>query len=173
MLDHTRPRYSSSCPLNTVTHLILLWLSLVYCVRLWLCDGLQPAVVFACGNSLVCETMEDARRVAFGSGERRKVSVGFIALSRAHILYIILWCWRHSWDLFEDLRSSFLPNVVRVNCSVLVYRWAITLNFGHAYYHMIVHGTSLWGWMDGGGEDEKRGVSLGGGEWGILFYSSL
>ena len=31
-------------------------------------------MVFACGNSLVCETMEDARRVAFGSGERRKVS---------------------------------------------------------------------------------------------------
>lgn len=32
----------------------------------------RPAVVFACGNSLVCDTMEDARRVAFGSNERRK-----------------------------------------------------------------------------------------------------
>lgn len=30
-------------------------------------------MVFACGNSLVCETMEDARRVAFGGSERKKV----------------------------------------------------------------------------------------------------
>ncbi len=30
--------------------------------------------MFACGNSLVCDTMEDARRVAFGGSERRKVS---------------------------------------------------------------------------------------------------
>ncbi|XP_021341818.1 structural maintenance of chromosomes protein 1A-like [Mizuhopecten yessoensis] len=32
----------------------------------------KKALLFACGNSLVCETVEDARRVAFGKQERHK-----------------------------------------------------------------------------------------------------
>ena len=34
---------------------------------------LQKALQFACGNALLCQTMEEARRLAFGGGERRKV----------------------------------------------------------------------------------------------------
>jgi structural maintenance of chromosome 1 len=39
------------------------------------CDSptIKPALLFACGNSLVCDNMEEARRIAFGSYERRKV----------------------------------------------------------------------------------------------------
>lgn len=34
---------------------------------------IKKALLFACGNALVCETVEDARRVAFGGPERHKV----------------------------------------------------------------------------------------------------
>lgn len=34
---------------------------------------IKKALLFACGNALVCESVEDARRVAFGSVERHKV----------------------------------------------------------------------------------------------------
>ena len=34
---------------------------------------IKKALLFACGNALVCETVEDARRVAFGMHERHKV----------------------------------------------------------------------------------------------------
>ncbi|XP_055958338.1 structural maintenance of chromosomes protein 1A [Patella vulgata] len=33
---------------------------------------IKKALLFACGNALVCETVEDARRVAFGGHERHK-----------------------------------------------------------------------------------------------------
>ncbi|KAK7102755.1 structural maintenance of chromosomes protein 1A-like [Littorina saxatilis] len=33
---------------------------------------IKKALLFACGNALVCETVEDARRVAFGGQERHK-----------------------------------------------------------------------------------------------------
>ena len=33
----------------------------------------QKALQFACGNALLCQTMEEARRLAFGGSERRKV----------------------------------------------------------------------------------------------------
>ena len=35
--------------------------------------SIKKALIFACGNALVCETVEDARRVAFGLSERHKV----------------------------------------------------------------------------------------------------
>ena len=35
--------------------------------------SIKKALIFACGNALVCETVEDARKVAFGLGERHKV----------------------------------------------------------------------------------------------------
>lgn len=35
----------------------------------------KRALLFACGNSLVCETVDDARKVAFGMQDRHKVSV--------------------------------------------------------------------------------------------------
>ena len=34
---------------------------------------IKKALLFACGSALVAETVEDARRVAFGSTERNKV----------------------------------------------------------------------------------------------------
>ena len=34
----------------------------------------KRALQFACGNAVVCDTMEEARRIAFGGAERRKVS---------------------------------------------------------------------------------------------------
>lgn len=33
---------------------------------------LQKALQYACGNALVCDTMEEARKVAFGGAERQK-----------------------------------------------------------------------------------------------------
>ena len=33
----------------------------------------QRALQFACGNAVVCDTMEEARKVAFGGAERKKV----------------------------------------------------------------------------------------------------
>ena len=36
---------------------------------------IKKALLFACGNALVCETVDDARKVAFGLRERHKVSV--------------------------------------------------------------------------------------------------
>ena len=38
------------------------------------CVHVQRALQFACGNALVCDTMEEARKVAFGGPERRRVS---------------------------------------------------------------------------------------------------
>jgi len=35
---------------------------------------IKKALLFACGNALVCETVEDARRVAFNLSERHKVA---------------------------------------------------------------------------------------------------
>lgn len=34
--------------------------------------SIKKALIFACGNALVCETVEDARKVAFGGHERHK-----------------------------------------------------------------------------------------------------
>ena len=34
----------------------------------------QRALQFACGNAVVCDTMEEARKVAFGGAERKKVA---------------------------------------------------------------------------------------------------
>ncbi len=34
---------------------------------------IKKALLFACGNALVAETMDDAKKVAFGIGERHKV----------------------------------------------------------------------------------------------------
>ena len=36
---------------------------------------LQKALQYACSNAVVCDTMEEARRVAFGGAERRKVKL--------------------------------------------------------------------------------------------------
>ena len=33
---------------------------------------IKKALLFACGNALVCDTVEDARKVAFGLTERHK-----------------------------------------------------------------------------------------------------
>ena len=39
------------------------------------CDPpiIKNALQFTCGNAIVCDDMEEARRVAFGSSERKKV----------------------------------------------------------------------------------------------------
>ncbi len=34
--------------------------------------NVKKALQYACGNSLVCETVEDARKIAFGGHERHK-----------------------------------------------------------------------------------------------------
>ena len=46
----------------------------MHCVHFGL-STVQRALQFACGNALVCETMEEARKVAFGGSERRRVTV--------------------------------------------------------------------------------------------------
>ena len=46
---------------------------------------IKKALLFACGNALVCETVEDARRVAFNLSERHKVCLSvaaFVCLCR-------------------------------------------------------------------------------------------
>jgi len=47
-------------------------------------------VVFACGNSLVCDSMEDARRVAFGGEERRKVWMCGVGVSHEIDVVLVL-----------------------------------------------------------------------------------
>ena len=42
------------------------------------------ALLFACGNALVCETVEDARKAAFGLSERHKV--------RTYARTLLSWC---------------------------------------------------------------------------------
>ena len=37
--------------------------------------SIKKALIFACGNALVCESVEDARKVAFGLMERHKVRI--------------------------------------------------------------------------------------------------
>ena len=39
--------------------------------------SIKKALLFACGNALVCDTVEDARHVAFGTHDRHKVSKHF------------------------------------------------------------------------------------------------
>ena len=34
--------------------------------------NIKKALQYACGNALVCETVEDARKIAFGGAERHK-----------------------------------------------------------------------------------------------------
>ena len=37
--------------------------------------SVKKALQFACGNSLVCESPDDAKKVAFEMGERHKVGI--------------------------------------------------------------------------------------------------
>ena len=45
---------------------------------------IKKALLFACGNALVCETVEDARKAAFGLSERHKV--------RTYARTLLSWC---------------------------------------------------------------------------------
>ena len=54
--------------------------------------AVKRALLFACGNSLVCDTTEEARRVAFGTPERRKVHI-----ITPIILLISLYCRLSLW----------------------------------------------------------------------------
>lgn len=49
---------------------------------------IKKALQYACGNALVCENVEDARRIAFGGPYRHKV-LGFIWGSQI-VLFISL-----------------------------------------------------------------------------------
>ena len=51
---------------------------------------IKKALLFACGNALVCETVEDARRVAFNLSERHKVCLCF-SLSLSLFLASLEW----------------------------------------------------------------------------------
>ena len=50
---------------------------------------IKKALLFACGNALVCETVEDARKVAFNLTERHKV-ISHISLYIYRLVYFIL-----------------------------------------------------------------------------------
>lgn len=39
---------------------------------------IKKALQYACGNALVCENVEDARRIAFGGPYRHKVGAGVV-----------------------------------------------------------------------------------------------
>lgn len=47
---------------------------------------IKKALQYACGNALVCENVEDARRIAFGGPYRHKV-ISFILDSGLGIFY--------------------------------------------------------------------------------------
>ena len=52
---------------------------------------LQKALQYACSNAVVCDTMEEARRVAFGGSERRKVIIIMSCdLHPLHMLYLCI-----------------------------------------------------------------------------------
>jgi len=61
---------------------------------------IKKALLFACGNALVCETVEDARRVAFNLSERHKVSL-WASLYNDYVLVGVVRCiqvWMN-WEL--------------------------------------------------------------------------
>ena len=41
---------------------------------------IKKALLFACGNALVCESVEDASKVAFQGPERHKVRIKVVAM---------------------------------------------------------------------------------------------
>ena len=53
---------------------------------------IKKALLFACGNALVCDTVEDARKVAFGLHDRHKVH--YIQFSRQKKIHLIFFCFR-------------------------------------------------------------------------------
>jgi len=66
--------------------------------------AIKKALLFACGNSLVCDTVEDARKVAFGAQERHKVKFShyfhnFIDLEMVLATYLI--------KIFERKKKKF------------------------------------------------------------------
>lgn len=66
---------------------------------------IKKALQYACGNALVCENVEDARRIAFGGPYRHKVlcsAVGFFWLVPPSAL---VQC---------DIQTPPLPSLVRV-----------------------------------------------------------
>ena len=55
---------------------------------------IKRALQFACGNAVVCDDMEEARKVAFASSERKKVNIymysNYIYMYTVIILYRII-----------------------------------------------------------------------------------
>lgn len=48
---------------------------------------IKKALQYACGNALVCDNVEDARRIAFGGPYRHKVLSAFVNCSLRNIQY--------------------------------------------------------------------------------------
>ena len=55
------------------------------------CVLLQRALQFACGNALVCDTMEEARKIAFGGPERRRVSCNVKSVYTCTCTYMFIY----------------------------------------------------------------------------------
>ena len=53
---------------------------------------IKRALQFACGNAVVCDDMEEARKVAFASSERKKVNIYMYSNYIYMYIVIILYC---------------------------------------------------------------------------------
>lgn len=84
----------SRCPQS-----VLIWRAALYMLIPFSCLHVQRALQFACGNAVVCDTMEEARKIAFGGSERRRVSSNtcmyvyytFSKLSRLVWIFLSYW----------------------------------------------------------------------------------
>lgn len=78
---------------------------------------LKRVIQYVCGNSLVCETLKDARRIAFDGPERLQVSTvtcmpqGHIISGRLHFLYFIL-------NIYDLLHVKCLVQTVALDGSL-------------------------------------------------------
>jgi hypothetical protein len=52
---------------------------------------LKKVIQFVCGNGLVCETVEEARHIAFGGPERRKVRDLITLSTKLKFVHSFVW----------------------------------------------------------------------------------
>lgn len=75
----------------------------------WMCPWyFQKALLFTCGSAVVCDTMDEARRLAFNSGERKQtVSIDGTMFEKSGVMsgglgYVKYWICnekRNWWDV--------------------------------------------------------------------------
>lgn len=82
---------------------------------------IKKALQYACGNALVCDNVEDARRIAFGGPYRHKVHVSLKPQRGCRSNFFMSWKWKH-WILNVPPKLSPLSAFRRLPWMVLCSR---------------------------------------------------